>query len=133
MPTGHEVLPAEEPLKSGAAGASGTAGAGGAALARLAVTGVAWKGASQIVVGATQRSLLMRDIRFRSLEIRAVAGLAVGAPAAILVALSGGGAWAFVALELCAAATSTTLLWVLVPWRPTLSYSRRSLGELGGF
>ena len=31
MPTGHEVLPAEEPLKSGAAGASGTAGAGGAA------------------------------------------------------------------------------------------------------
>src|SRR5437870_10732430 len=34
-------------------------------------------------LGATQRSLLVREIRFRSLELRAVAGLAAGAPAAV--------------------------------------------------
>jgi O-antigen/teichoic acid export membrane protein len=84
-------------------------------------------------LGATQRSLLVREIRFRSLELRTVAGLGVGAPAAVLVAAMGGGAWAFVTLELCAAVTSTVLLWLLVPWRPAFAYSRQSLRDLGSF
>ncbi len=84
-------------------------------------------------LGATHRSLLVRELRFRSLELRVVAGLAVGAPAAVVVAAMGGGAWALITLELCAAVTSTILLWAFVPWRPTLSYSFASLRDLGGF
>ena len=48
-------------------------------------------------LGATQQALLVRDMRFRRLELRQIAATVVGAAVGITVALAGFGAWAIVA------------------------------------
>jgi O-antigen/teichoic acid export membrane protein len=77
--------------------------------------------------------MLMRDLRFRSLELRLLAGTALATPLAILVAVLGYGPWAFITFELTVATTSTVLVWLLLPWRPAFSYSIDSLRDLGRF
>src|ERR1051326_7074643 len=72
-------------------------------------------------------------MRFRSLEIRLMLATLVGAPVAIVVAVLGYGAWAFIVLEVTAAAVSTILLWLLSPWRLSFEFSWTSLRELGRF
>jgi O-antigen/teichoic acid export membrane protein len=84
-------------------------------------------------LSATHRSLLVREIRFRSLEIRLLVSTAVAVPLAICTAALGYGPWAFIVLELAMATTSTLLLWILVPWRPSFSFSLASLRRLAGF
>src|SRR5207302_8028583 len=84
-------------------------------------------------LGSTHRSLLMRAMDFRSLELRFLAGVAAGAVVGIGVALAGFGPWALVAQELAVAAVSTALLWLLNPWRPSFTFSRTSLADLGSF
>lgn len=84
-------------------------------------------------LSATHRSLLVREINFRSLEIRLLVSTALAVPLAILTAALGYGPWAFVVLELTMAAGSTTLLWILVPWRPSIAFSTASLRRLAGF
>lgn len=84
-------------------------------------------------LGSTQRSLLVRAMNFRSLELRYVSGTLVGGIVAIVLATRGYGAWALVGQELSIAIVSTVLLWVVVPWRPTLRFARASFRELGGF
>jgi O-antigen/teichoic acid export membrane protein len=84
-------------------------------------------------LGATQESLLIRDMRFRSLELRTMAAVGVGAVVGIGAALAGWGAWAIVGQQLALVATSTLLLWRFCSWRPRLRFSRASLRDLGGF
>lgn len=84
-------------------------------------------------LGTTQAALLTREMSFRSLELRMMAGVGVGAVVGVWVALSGGGAWALIAQQLAIAVVSTVLLWVFSGWRPSFVFSRRSLSDLGGF
>jgi O-antigen/teichoic acid export membrane protein len=84
-------------------------------------------------VGATQRALLVRDMQFRSLEIRLMSSTLVGAAAAAVLALLGAGPWAIIGQQLAQAVVSTVLLWVASSWRPRLLFSRASLRNLGGF
>jgi len=84
-------------------------------------------------LSATHRSLLVREINFRSLEIRLLISTALAVPLAILTAALGYGPWAFIVLELTMATGSTILLWLLVPWRPSLAFSTASLRRLAGF
>jgi O-antigen/teichoic acid export membrane protein len=84
-------------------------------------------------LGTTQSALLNREMQFRSLELRMMAGTLVGGTAGIVVAAMGGGAWAIIVQQLAIAATSTLLLWVFSPWRPRFTYSLHSLRSLGGF
>lgn len=84
-------------------------------------------------LGATQRSLLAREVNFRSLQLRVLAATAVGIPVAVAVAANGYGAWTFVVFELVVASVSTVSLWLLSPWRPSLAYSFASLRRLGLF
>jgi O-antigen/teichoic acid export membrane protein len=84
-------------------------------------------------LGATHRSLLVRRMDFRSLELRLLVGIVAGAGAGIGLALGGFGAWALVAQDVVGASVSTILLWVLNPWRPRFVFARRSLTDLGGF
>jgi O-antigen/teichoic acid export membrane protein len=84
-------------------------------------------------LGATQLSLFVREMQFRLLELRQIAATVVGASVAISIALANFGAWAIVSQQLAEAATSTVLLWYLSKWRPSLSFSWRSLHKLGGF
>jgi O-antigen/teichoic acid export membrane protein len=84
-------------------------------------------------LGTTQMALLVRDMRFRRLELRQIAATVVGAVAGISIALADFGAWAIVGQQLAEAATSTALLWFLTPWRPSATFSVASLRRLGGF
>jgi O-antigen/teichoic acid export membrane protein len=84
-------------------------------------------------LGTTQSALLNREMQFRSLELRMMAGTLVGGTAGIVVAAAGGGAWAIIVQQLAIAVTSTLLLWAFSPWRPRFTYSLHSLRSLGGF
>ncbi len=80
-----------------------------------------------------QESLLLRDMQFRSLELRVMVGVAVGGTAGIVVAATGGGAWAIVAQQLAYAASSAAILWVASPWRPRWRWSPAALRRLLSF
>jgi O-antigen/teichoic acid export membrane protein len=90
---------------------------------------------SFLVVSAasTQTALLTREMNFRALEIRNMAGAAASAAVGISLAALGYGAWAIIGQQLTAAATSTVLLIVLAPWRPRFTYSRTSLRSMAGY
>ncbi len=84
-------------------------------------------------LGTTQSALLNRDMHFRSLELRMMAGTIVGGAAGVTVAVAGYGPWAIIAQQLAIACVSTLLLWTFSPWRPRLRFSFASLRDLGGF
>jgi O-antigen/teichoic acid export membrane protein len=84
-------------------------------------------------LGTTHMALLVRGMEFRKLELRQIAATVVGAVTGIAIALAGYGAWAIVGQLLGEAAISTTLLWVLNPWRPSRGFSTASFKRLSGF
>ncbi len=84
-------------------------------------------------LGQTQRALLTREMRFRSLELRNITATVAGAVAALLVALAGFGAWAIIAQVVFTTAVSTLMLWTVSPWRPRMVFSRERFRTLGGF
>lgn len=84
-------------------------------------------------VGTTQTSLLVRDLNFRSLELRQIAATFVGAVVGISLAASGFGAWAIVLQQLAASVVATLLVWKLSHWRPSFSFSFGSLRSLSVF
>ncbi len=86
-----------------------------------------------IAVGSTQRALLLRSLNFKALQLREIGAALVGFCAAIALAFAGFGAWAVIGNSVVAALTSTALLWKFSSWRPSLTYSRDSLHELGTF
>jgi O-antigen/teichoic acid export membrane protein len=84
-------------------------------------------------VSATQTALLTRELQFRSLQLREIAGLLVGAVAAVVVAVAGGGAWAILVQVLAAEAVSMVLVWRFSRWRPKAMFSWAAVRELGSF
>ena len=82
---------------------------------------------------SVQTQLLIRDMDFKSLELRSIVGVIAGAVAAVIVAAAGGGPWALVAQQLTFSFVSLILLWRISPWRPRLMFSSKSLRELRGF
>jgi O-antigen/teichoic acid export membrane protein len=84
-------------------------------------------------LGTTQRSLLTRDMDFRSLELRQMVSSLVAGAIAVVLAVRGAGAWAIIAQQIALAVVSTALLWQLSPWRPSFTFSFTSLRTLGGF
>lgn len=84
-------------------------------------------------LGSTQAALLSREMDFRSLELRMIAGTAVGSVVGISLALGGFGAWAIILQQVVAAVVSTVLLWVFTPWRPAARFSMASVRRFAGF
>ena len=84
-------------------------------------------------LGITQSQLLIREMNFRALEIRSMAGVIVGAVLAIVAAASGWGAWAFVVQQLGFFTTAALLLWIFSDWHPRMLWSWSSLRELREF
>jgi O-antigen/teichoic acid export membrane protein len=84
-------------------------------------------------IATTQGALLMREMKFRSLEIRIMAATLCGAAVAIGVAVAGGGPWAIVLQSLTSTAVGVVLLWRFSPWRPSFTFSKASLRVLGKF
>ncbi len=84
-------------------------------------------------LGTTQTALLTREMSFRSLELRVMAGTAVGGAVGIVVALQGGGAWALIAQQLAHSVVATALLWRFSAWKPRFVFSGASVRAFGGF
>jgi O-antigen/teichoic acid export membrane protein len=84
-------------------------------------------------LATTQRALLIREMNFKRLELRLMAASLGGGVIGVAMAATGSGAWAIVVQQLAVGALSTALLWVASPWRPSFTFSFRSLRDLGGF
>jgi O-antigen/teichoic acid export membrane protein len=84
-------------------------------------------------LGATQQSLLLREMSFKKTEILGLAGALAGTVAAVVLAALGTGAWAIIGQQLVTATLTSALMWRASSWRPQLRFSRASLMDLGGF
>lgn len=84
-------------------------------------------------LSATQNALLTRELQFRSLQIREMAGAVIGGIAGVILAVAGFGAWALVLQVVAAETVAMILVWRLSPWRPRATYSTASLRKLGPF
>lgn len=80
-----------------------------------------------------QQALLVREMDFKSLELRSMAGVVIGSAAAIGVAAAGGGPWALVVQQLTFSAVGLVLIWRFSPWRPKLMFSGESMRSMRGF
>lgn len=84
-------------------------------------------------LGATQQSLMLRDMAFRRLEVLTVVGALAGAPVAIGLAAAGTGAWAIIGQQLAVALVTTVLMWHGSSWRPAYRFSGASLRDMWSF
>ncbi len=84
-------------------------------------------------LATVQSALLTREMDFRSLELRQIAGTLIGAVVGIAAAVQGLGAWAIIAQQLTIGVVSTVLLWRFCEWKPRFTYSWTSFRELGAF
>ena len=81
----------------------------------------------------TQVALLLRQLAYRSLEIRQMLAILSGAVAALVFAAAGFGPWAIVVNSLVASAVSTLLVWRFSSWRPRFVFSFARLRDLSPF
>lgn len=86
-----------------------------------------------IALAAVPVAILRRDMRFRSLSLRAIAGVIVGGVVGITLALNGAGIWALVAQRLAQVGANFLLAWLAVGWRPGLSITRDGVHRITGF
>jgi polysaccharide transporter, PST family len=84
-------------------------------------------------LGTTQGALLIRGLRFRSLELRTLAATSTSLAAGIVLAALGYGPWAIITQALLNCGVSTALLWRSSAWRPQRRYSTQSLRHLLGY
>lgn len=86
-----------------------------------------------VSLSAIPVALMTREMAFRGLEIREMAGTVVGGLVGLAAALMGAGAWAIIAQSVASAAIATALLWYFSPWRPHWLFSWASLRDSGSF
>ena len=71
-----------------------------------------------VALNAVPVAILRRDLAFRILSVRAVAGVILGGVTGIGMALAGYGVWSFVGQWLVLITTNAVLAWGAVAWRP---------------
>jgi O-antigen/teichoic acid export membrane protein len=81
-------------------------------------------------LSTTPAALLERDFGFKQLTQRRVVANLTGGAVGVGAAFAGAGAWAIVAQALTSSAIGVVILWAVVPWRPRLAVSRKSIGDL---
>ena len=82
---------------------------------------------------STQIALLTRELEFRSLQLREMAGTVLGGGVGVALAFAGLGAWALVVQALTAEGVSLVLVWRFSSWRPSATWSAESFRRLGSF
>jgi O-antigen/teichoic acid export membrane protein len=81
-------------------------------------------------LGNTHDALAQKDLRFRARALPEMALTTIKGIIAVSLAFAGFGAWSLVWGQLGGVAVSTALLWMLVPWRPSLSMPRQLVGPM---
>jgi O-antigen/teichoic acid export membrane protein len=82
---------------------------------------------------STQVALLTRELQFRSLQLREMAGTVLGGVVGVVLAFAGLGPWALVVQALTTEGVSLVLVWRFSPWRPRATWSAESFRRLGPF
>jgi teichuronic acid exporter len=80
-----------------------------------------------------QKSLLSREMDFKSLSVRTNVSALIGGVVGIAMAYTGFGIWALVGQQITRDLAALILLWRLSQWRPHFSFSWKHLKELLGF
>jgi O-antigen/teichoic acid export membrane protein len=84
-------------------------------------------------VGSISQAMFIRDMRFRSIELRYWLALVVASAVAVGAALVGAGPWALVLQQIALLTTFAALLWWRAGWHPTLEFSWSVFRQLGSF
>jgi PST family polysaccharide transporter len=84
-------------------------------------------------IGNVHLALCRRDMRFRAVAVRTLAGRVTGTAVGIAMAVAGFGLWSLVALQLVVTLVTAAGNLTGVAWWPRLRFSRRHLGEMLGF
>lgn len=84
-------------------------------------------------LGAVHNVRLQRALNFRQKLIPDIGKTVIKGIISITMALTGFGVWSLVIGQLVGAAIASSLLWVVVPWRPKLSIQRSLVGKLFNF
>ena len=84
-------------------------------------------------VGSTSLAMFMRELKFRSIELRNWLALITGAVVAIVAAASGAGPWALVLQQVVYMTCFAGGLWWRSGWRPTPEFSGAAFRDLGSF
>lgn len=80
--------------------------------------------------GGMHRALLTRELAFRKLTVAEIGATISSAVVSVALALLGFGPFSLVFGALAGTATSSSLMWILHPWRPGRAPSRKAFGEL---
>src|SRR5262249_13914324 len=80
-----------------------------------------------------QKTLLAREMDFKSLSIRSNLSVLAGGIVGLAMAFTGFGVWALVGQQITKDFTALLLLWKLSPWRPVFQFSLPHLKSLLGF
>ena len=93
---------------------------------------IAWSLPIQ-ALGSTHEALCRKSLRFRAWLVPELALAAGKAAVSIALALGGFGVWSLVWGHLAGHLVRTVLLWVIVPWRPTLRMPWDLIGPMFGY
>ncbi|MFQ5621769.1 MAG: lipopolysaccharide biosynthesis protein [Paracoccaceae bacterium] len=78
-------------------------------------------------------AILRREMDFRTLALRAIAGAVAGGVVGIGMALAGFGVWSLVGQRIGLLSVDTALVWAVARWRPGFTAGRRHFREVSGF
>jgi O-antigen/teichoic acid export membrane protein len=80
-----------------------------------------------------QRAVMTRELGFRSLALRTLVSVGVGAAVGVSLAFIGFGVWSLVAQQLAISIAGVLVLWRVSNWRPRAAFSYRHFKDLFGF
>lgn len=86
-----------------------------------------------IAVTAVPVAWLRRELQFRTLALRAIAGVAAGGVVGIGMALAGFGVWSLAGQRLVQVGVNVLMAWYAVGWRPGLTTSRADAAAVVAF
>ncbi len=101
-----------------------------------AVAGLIWALSPNVVMislTAVPVAILRRELRFRTLALRAIAGVLAGGVVAVVMALNGFGVWSLAAQRLVQVLVNIVMAWAAVSWRPSLTLTRRHCRDVFRF
>jgi O-antigen/teichoic acid export membrane protein len=84
-------------------------------------------------LASTSQAVFMREMKFRSIELRFWFALVVASGLAVMAATLGAGAWALVLQQVVLLATFAVALWWRAGWHPTFEFSGSVFRRLGSF
>jgi PST family polysaccharide transporter len=86
-----------------------------------------------VALNTVPQALMQRELRFRPLALRGMAGTLAGGAAGLGLAWLGADVWSLVAQQLVAGGVGLVLLWAQTDWRPRWRFSRAAVRRLLGF